>query len=543
MLPEPIRRGKYYWILVNPVALQRTLEMTNRPLAIVIGAGHNGMVCSNYLALAGYQVKVLEARESIGGSAATIEFAQGFRAPGLINSAYGLNKKIYKDLKLSPRDGLPSENIDCIALNLKGEHLTLTPDNMSGVNISQKDLCAYRNFKKEFKGYANALNQLMTDRPPRLKDMDRKDKFSLARLGWSLRFGLGKNSMREFLRVGGINIFDVLNEHFDNPHIKATLAVDAIMGQRMGPRTPNTVLTYIQRVWAQTHAAPQLSSATHILEALHDSAESAGVHFRPNSKVRRVLVDRGRAVGVQLESGEEITASIVVSNADAKTTFLQLVGTHELDAMFCHRIDHVRCEGNVAKIYYAVKRLPQFANLEQKNLRYRLLIAPDQQYVEHAFNHVKYGEYSENPVLEFTVPSLVNPALAPEGFHVIAVSAAYAPYTPKMGWNSLKSSYLNGITSKIEQYAPGFAKSVEVSKLLTPADLEEQYNNIGGHWHNGELSLDQSFMMRPVFGASQYDTPIKGLFLCGACTHPGGGITGVPGHNAAKRILELGGRV
>ena len=204
--------------------------MTKRPSVIVIGSGHNGMVCSNYLAMAGYQVDVMEAKESFGGAAGEFEFAKDFRAPGLVNAAYGLNRKIYKDLKLSPQSEKAPKKIDCVALDVKGQHLILTPDGVSGHKISEADIGAYKKFKKEFTSYAKALDPLMTERPPRLKNMDRKDKKTLARLGWNLRFGLGTDSMREFLRVGGINIYDVLNEYFESRHLKAALAVDAVMG-------------------------------------------------------------------------------------------------------------------------------------------------------------------------------------------------------------------------------------------------------------------------------------------------------------------------
>ena len=515
--------------------------MTKRPSVLVIGAGHNGIVCSNYLAKAGYQVEVLEAQSAVGGGAATFEFADGFWAPGLINAPYGLNKKIYKDLGLRPRGSKTSEELNCIALDRDGNHLILNRFGLTGGEVSEKDINSYRIFRKEFTSYSKVLDPLMVDRPPRLKDMDRKDKFTLMRLGWNLRFGLGTGSMREFLRVGGINIYDVLNEYFDNPRLKAALAVDAVMGQRMGPRTPNTVLTYIQRIWAETQASTRLPTSKDILEELYDSAVSRGVNFRLDSKVTRIIVDEGQAAGVLLESGEKVSASIVISNADIKTTFLKLVGTQDLDAMFCHRIDNIRSEGNVAKIFLAVSKLPQFRNLEQKNFRHRLLIAPDQRYIEHAFNCVKYGECSDKPVLEITIPSLVDPTLAQKGFHVVSISAIYAPHNPNKGWSALRTVFLDNILSSIEQYAPGFVESVVAKKILTPADVEEQYNNLGGHWHHGELSLDQSFIMRPVYGASQYDTPIQGLYLCGAGTHPGGGMTGVPGHNAAKRVLELAG--
>ena len=312
--------------------------MTNS--ALVIGAGHNGLVCAIYLAKAGYQVQVLEANQAVGGAAASYEFAEGYRAPGLVNVPYGLNAKICKDLQLLPSGHRAKSALDTISLSAQGEHLTLTDNQVLGAGIGDRDARAYTAFKAEFKRYAKALQPLMINRPPRLKDMDRNDKFTLAKLGWSLRFGLGAKSMREFLRVGGINIYDVLNEIFDSEQLKAAIAVDAVLGQHMGPRTPNTVLTYLQRLWAETQASQQLASGSDTLETLKAAAVSAGVSIRLNAKVKRIEVDQGAAVAVQLESGEQISAPLIVSNADAKTTFLNLVGTRDLDAMFCHRIDN-----------------------------------------------------------------------------------------------------------------------------------------------------------------------------------------------------------
>ena len=227
------------------------------------------------------------------------------------------------------------------------------------------------------------------------------------------------------------------------------------------------------------------------------------------------------------------------ANADAKATFLDLVGTPELDAMFAHRIHTTRTRGNVAKVHLALNELPHFRGLSVEQLGQRLIIAPDLSYIEHAFNHAKYGEYSELPVLEMTIPSLVDPSLAPQGHHVMSVNASFAPYDLKHGWKHNKDVFLNKIIALIGEYAPGFADLVVASQILTPVDIEALYHISGGHWHHGEMTIDQSFMMRPVHGSAQYDTPIEGLFLCGAAAHPGGGVTGIPGHNAAKRILAM----
>jgi phytoene dehydrogenase-like protein len=236
-----------------------------------------------------------------------------------------------------------------------------------------------------------------------------------------------------------------------------------------------------------------------------------------------------------------LKAKIIVSNADPRSTFSSLVGAPKLDAMFASRAKQIRGSGVVAKLHLALSDKPEFTGLAESRLRDRLLIAPSMKYVEHAFNHSKYNEYSENPVLEITIPSLHNSALAPAGHHVMSVNVAFVPYDLEGGWEEQKTTLAYKIISQIGQYAPDIKSLVVDHELLTPRDIEEQYHAVRGHWHHGELSIHQSFMMRPLYGAAQYDTPIDGLFLCGAGTHPGGGLTGLPGRNAAKRVLDIGG--
>jgi len=311
----------------------------------------------------------------------------------------------------------------------------------------------------------------------------------------------------------------------------------------MGPRTPTTVLTYLNRLRGETYGPHTLpvGGAGSIAAVLVKAAEAAGVDIQTAAKVQQIIVAEGRATGVRLQSGEQHMADIVISNADAKNTFLGLVGTSELDAMFTHRIHKTRTNGTVAKLHFALNGLPGISGLSEAELGQRLLVAPDMRYVEHAFNHAKYGEYSEAPVLEITIPSLADPSLTPNGQHVMSVSASFAPYALKNGWAECKDDFANKVITLVEDHAPGFAAQVVASEVLTPRDIEREFNITGGHWHHGELTIDQSFMMRPVHGTAQYDTPVKGLFLCGAAAHPGGGITGLPGHHAAKRILAMAG--
>jgi len=511
--------------------------------AIVIGAGHNGLVCAAYLARAGKRVLIVEANDTAGGGAANREFAGGFQVSGLAHILHSLHPRVIKELGLDNAGLKPGTSIDTISLDTSGRHLTLGRDAVSGDDLSAEDSAAYREFKREFRAYAAALEPLTMNKPPRLKDMDFSDKVTLAKLGWKLRFGLGADSMSEFLRVGGINIYDVLNDGFDDERLKGAISVDAVLGQHMGPRTPTTVLTYLNHIRGENYGAPTLPAGGmgQVSQALATAAAHAGVELRTGTQVSEILVSDGHATGVRLDTGETLEAGLVISNADAKNTFLKLVDSAELDAMFVHRVNNTRTHGNVAKLHLALDGLPRITGLTEQQLGQRLLVAPDMRYVEHAFNHAKYGEYSERPVLEITIPSIADPSLAPEGKHVMSVSASFAPYQLKAGWESARETFADRIVALIGEYADGFATQVLNRELLTPVDIEQQYHVTGGHWHHGELALDQLFMMRPVHGSAQYDTPVDGLFLCGASAHPGGGVTGIPGYNAARRILSLDG--
>jgi len=510
--------------------------MTKRTI-IIIGAGHNGLICATYLAKAGHDVTILEARNKVGGSIATREFAKGFKVPGLAHLSYPLHSKIVGELGLKLTTGSP---VETISLDADGNHLILGSNQVSGSNLSTTDKQAYAAFKKEFSSYAKALTPLMLNKPPRLKDMDRKDKMTLAKIGWKLRFGLGTDSLRDFLRVGGINIYDVLNEEFESEALKGAIAFDACLGHHMGPRTPTTVLTYVQRLFGETEKGQLTKLTPGLCTALQARAEQAGVRIQTRAKVENIIVNDGRATSVRLAGGEEMEADLVISNADAKSTFLHMVGAPKLDAMFTHRISKTRTNGDVAKLHLALSGLPDFNGLSADQLRNRLIIAPDMRYIEHAFNPSKYGEFSQSPILEISMPSLDDPSLAPNGKHLMSINASYAPYKLKNGWNKKnKDQFAKAVIDLLTQYAPGLSKLVLEKELLTPADIESEYHVRGGHWHHGEMTIDQSFMMRPVHGAAQYDTPITGLFLCGASAHPGGGITGLPGRNAARRILSM----
>jgi len=302
-------------------------------------------------------------------------------------------------------------------------------------------------------------------------------------------------------------------------------------------------LTWLQRLQGERNGSMSLQSGgrSQLVHALTQSAEDAGVTIRLNTHVKKILVENGRAFGVELPNGDMLKAKIIISNADPRATFSDLVGAPQLDAMFAHRVTQVRGSGVVAKLHLALSGTPVFTGLAESQLSNRLVIAPTMRYVEQAFNHSKYDECSENPVLEITIPSLHNSALAPEGHHVMSINVAFVPYQLDGGWEEQKSTFAYKIISQLGEYSPNLKSLIVDHEFLTPQDIEEQFHAVQGHWHHGDLSIHQSFMMRPVHGSAQYDTPVDGLFLCGAGSHPGGGLTGLPGRNAAKRVLKLGG--
>lgn len=517
--------------------------MTERIDAIVIGAGHNGLVCAAYLARAGLNVVCVEAAESAGGLSARRTIAGQYHFPGLAHVAFPISPRILSDLKLDRYGYTPGPAINTVTLDATGRHLTIGTDSVSGRDLSDLDVTAYRELRRQYLAFARALRSLFDNKPPRLKDMPFGDKATLAKLGWNIRMGLGRDAMYEFLRVAAINIYDVLNEIFTDERLKAAVAVDAVLGNAMGPRTPGTVLTWLQRLRAELNGPMHLQSGdqSQLVEALTQSAIDAGATIRYNARVDKIIAETGAATGVRLSNGDLVDARLVISNADPRSTFTKLVGAPALDAMFANRATQIRGAGVVAKLHLALSGKPEFEGLSDEQMGGRLLVAPSMKYIEHAFNHSKYGEWPDNPVLEITIPSLQNDALAPEGHHVMSVSIAFVPYERNDNSTESRAAFADKVISQLGQYVPNLRSLVVDYELLTPDDIEAQFNVTQGHWHHGELSIHQSFMMRPLHGAAQYDTPLENLFLCGAGSHPGGGLTGLPGRNAARRILELGG--
>jgi phytoene dehydrogenase-like protein len=348
--------------------------------------------------------------------------------------------------------------------------------------------------------------------------------------------------MRELLRIGGMCVQDLLDEHFETPLLKGALGFDAVLGTSAGPRSPGSVFPLLYRMAAEVQGGSALAQPVGGLGALSDSlaraALAAGAAIRTSATVERIMVRDDRAAGVILKSGEQITATNVISNADPKTTFLQLLGGEYLDTGFVRRIAHLRARGVTAKLHLALNRLPQFTGLSDSALAGRLLLAPSLDYVERAFNHAKYREFSAAPIAEITVPTVNDASLAPAGRHVLSAVVQYAPYELAGGWQNERQRFVDLVIDALERCAPGLRASVEAVELLSPPDIEREFRISGGHWHHAELALDQFFIVRPVPGAAQYRTPIGGLYLCGAGCHPGGGVMGIAGRNAARALMR-----
>ena len=504
---------------------------------IVIGGGHNGLVCAATLARGGRSVLLLEAHSQVGGAALTREFAPGFQVSACAHLVHLMPAELMHELQLSAH-GLEwaAEAMPTAALVPDGA-AALTV----GLGLSGADAAAYARYSGEMQRFGKALAPLLSRVPPRLGTNDFKDLAALLGLGWQIR-KLGRRDMRELLRIGGMNVYDLLEEHFESAALKGALAFDAVLGTNFGPRSPGTVLTLLYRMAAESRGGAALSQPTGgvgaLCDALAKAASAAGAQIRTGAPVAQILVDSDRAAGVKLESGERISAGAVISSADPKTTFLQLLGTSHLDTGFVRRIHHMRARGLAAKLHLALDRAPQFAGLDAAALRGRLLIAPSLDYLERAYNHAKYGEYSSAPAMEVTLPTQNDPGLAPPGKHVLSAIVQYAPYALKDGWLKERQRFTDLCIDTLERFAPGLRGSILSAELLTPLDIEHEFRISGGHWHHGDLAFDQFFMVRPVPGAAQHRTPLPGLFLCGAGCHPGGGIMGIPGRNAAQQVLK-----
>ncbi len=519
--------------------------MTDAGRIVVIGAGHNGLVAAAYLARAGRRVLVLEAAGHVGGAAVTREFAPRFKVSAIAHLAHLLDPSIARDLDLD-RHGLAfaRESLKTVALDAEGAALVLDGDRIVAGPASAADRAAYAEFIGRMCLFASVLGRQHGRVPPRLAWQHWTEAWPAAALGLAIR-RLGRERMREFLRIVTMPIYDVLEESFESPLLKGALALDAVLGTRLGARSGGTVFSYLHRMSGAAHGrrpGPALprGGVGSITDALAAAARLAGAEIRLGAPVAAVVVAGDRTGGVRLEDGEFIAADAVVSSADPKTTLLRLLGARHLETEFAQRVHHLRATGTAAKLHLALASMPAFRGVAAEHAGERLVISPSATYADEAFNPAKYRRYSEQPVLEITVPTVHDATLAPAGQHVLSAIVQYAPRDLEGGWEAARGSFLELLLGLLERHAPGIRNQVLAAELLTPSDIEHDYRISGGHWHHAELALDQALMLRPVPGAAQYATPLPGLYLCGAGCHPGGGVIGAAGRNAARVVIGSG---
>ena len=517
---------------------------------IIIGGGHNGLVTAAYLAKAGRSVLVLERRETLGGAAATEEIFPGFKVNTGAPDAGLFRREIVRDLNLG-RHGLDFiySPAAAFAPQPDGRGLTIWRDlektRAEIARFSQADAAKFPAFVRLLGQMTGMLDALMTLTPPDLAERSLSQLWRWAKVGLQLR-GLGKRDMMEFLRLLPMTVTEFLNEWFENEALKGLLGAAGIAGSMQGPQAAGTTFLFLYHYLGETNGGFRASAFVRgglgqLAAALAGAARGYGAEIRAGAEVRQILVTAGVARGVALAGGEEIMAQVVVSNADPRRTFFDLVGPLNLEPKFIRRVRNIRYRGGVAKMNLALSGLPQIVGLNENDQRLsgHILVSPTLEYLERAYDDAKYGQFSQKPYLDLVIPTVLDPALAPPGQHLLSATMQYAPYHLKEGgWEAQRPALEEKIMDTLAEYIPNLRAILLRQQLLTPCDWEVVYGLTEGGIYHGQMDLDQLLFMRPVPGYGQYRTPIERLYLCGAGTHPGGGVTGAPGYNAAREILR-----
>jgi phytoene dehydrogenase-like protein len=517
---------------------------------IIIGGGHNALVTAFYLAKAGRKPLVLERRPVAGGCAISEDFAPGYRGSTLAHTLGPLRRSIVRDMELERR-GVTFVYPDprLVSVGTDGRALILSTDPGRTADairpFSAKDATRYPEFCATLGRIGGFLSELLEMTPPSIDAPSAGEVWELLKTGRKFR-ALGKKESFALLRWGPMAVADLVTEWFETDLLQAAIAARAIHGTAMGPWSAGTGAVLL--LGAANDPIPGGSSVTAVggpgavTRAMTEAARDAGAEIRTGAEVRRILVKDGAVTGIALADGSEMLATSVVSGADPRRTFLQMIDPVELEPDFMTRIRNYRCPGTVAKLNFGLLGLPAFRGVTgdpAASLGGRVLIGPGIDYLERAFDASKYGEMSAAPYLDIAFPSVHDPTMAPAGRHVMSVHMQYAPFTLRAGsWNGQGRALVDLVLRTLEDYAPGLTARVEHGEVITPLDLEQVYGLTGGHIHHGELALDQLFTMRPTLGWADYRTPLTGLYLCGSGTHPGNGLTGASGQNAAREILK-----
>jgi phytoene dehydrogenase-like protein len=518
--------------------------------AIVIGGGHNGLTAAAYLARAGRKVLVLERRHVVGGAAVTEEVFPGFKFSVCSYVVSLLRPEIIRDLDL-PRHGLEILPLDGTFTPMpNGDHLWRVNDHAKTrreiARHSKLDAEAYDEYGKAMVEMARFVKPILNMTPPDPMTLDPRELMKLIFLGRRFH-ALADVDRYNQVQLMTMSAVDFLDQWFETDVLKATMAASGIIGTFLGVRSPGTAYVLLHHYMGEIDGAFRSwgfarGGTGAISNAIAAAAREAGVEIRTEAGVSRIRTRNGQANGVVLANGDEIDADIVVSSVDPNLTFLKLLNpATDLPADFVEEIRRYKFRGSSGKVNLALDALPDFVAMPGPgaHLRGAISVSPSVDYMERAYDQAKYGEFSRRPYIDMVIPTLTDPSIAPPGKHIMSCFVQYAPYKlkPGLSWDNEREAFGDTVIDTIAEYAPNIRDIILHRQVLTPLDLERDFGLTEGNIFQGELTLEQLFFLRPAPGWAQYTTPLRHLWMCGSATHPGGGIMGAPGRNAALRIL------